>query len=84
MKKFFFGYLKFYQKNLIRILFIIFSLCIPIIYYKKDEGVLIEDIIAKFIYSFEYIDLTLILLGPIFTIICSYLFIKLVHNKNEH
>ncbi len=84
MKILFFGYLAVYKKILIRILSITISIFIPILYYKKDENVLIEDIVAKFMYSFQYIDLILIILGPILTIICSFLLYKLIHNKNEH
>ena len=53
------------------------------IYFDKYEGVLIEDVVAKLIYSFESVDIILISTGPVCTIIISIILYKLIHNKNE-
>lgn len=83
MKILFFGYLPFNLRLITRISFVIISGYLPFLYYKQDEGVLIEDVIAKLIYSFESVDIMLISTGPICTIIISIILYKLIHNKNE-
>jgi len=83
MKKLFFGYLPNNLRLITRISFIIISVYLPFWFYKQDEGVLIEDVLAKLIYSFESVDIVLISTGPTCTIIVSILLYKLIHNKNE-
>ena len=83
MKKLFFGYLPNNLRLITRISFIIISVYLPFWFYKQDEGVLIEDVLAKLIYSFESVDIVLISTGPVCTIIISIILYKLIHNKNE-
>ncbi len=83
MKKLFFGYLPYNLRLITRISFIIISGYLPFWFYKQDEGVLIEDVLAKLIYSFESVDIVLISTGPVCTIIISIILYKLIHNKNE-
>ena len=83
MKKLFFGYLPNNLRLITRISFIIISVYLPFWFYKQDEGVLIEDVVAKLIYSFESVDIVLISTGPVCTIIISIILYKLIHNKNE-
>ena len=83
MKILFFGYLSRKARIVSRISSTILCVFFPFMYYKQYDGVLIEDVLGKFIYSFETIDLILIFTGPVTTIISSFVIYKLYHHKNE-
>ncbi len=54
MKRYFFGYLSKEVKIIVRVFSISFILLSPILYYKRIEGVFLEDIIKMLWYSFSF------------------------------